>query len=31
MIEELERFFGGYDTLFDITPRTLANRRGANV
>jgi phosphoglycerate dehydrogenase-like enzyme len=29
MVDELERFFGGRDTLFDITPTTLANRRGA--
>jgi len=28
MVDELERFFGGRDTLFDITPSTLANRRG---
>ncbi len=28
MVDELERFFGGHDTLFDITPSTLANRRG---
>jgi D-3-phosphoglycerate dehydrogenase / 2-oxoglutarate reductase len=28
MVDELERFFGGHETLFDITPRTLANRRG---
>ena len=28
MVDELERFFAGHETLFDITPRTLANRRG---
>jgi phosphoglycerate dehydrogenase-like enzyme len=28
MVDELERFFAGHETLFDVTPRTLANRRG---
>jgi phosphoglycerate dehydrogenase-like enzyme len=28
MLDELERFFGGHETMFDITPRVLANRRG---
>jgi phosphoglycerate dehydrogenase-like enzyme len=28
MVDELERFFGGRETLYDITPATLANRRG---
>jgi phosphoglycerate dehydrogenase-like enzyme len=28
MVDELERLFAGHETLFDITPRTLANRRG---
>jgi phosphoglycerate dehydrogenase-like enzyme len=28
MIDELERFFNGHETLFDLTPRTLDNRRG---
>jgi phosphoglycerate dehydrogenase-like enzyme len=28
MLDELERFFGGHETLYDITPSTLANRRG---
>jgi D-3-phosphoglycerate dehydrogenase len=28
MVDELERFFAGHETLFDLTPRTLANRRG---
>lgn len=31
MVDELERFFSGHDTLFDITPSTLANRRGAQA
>jgi len=31
MVDELERYFAGYETLFDITPRTLANRRGLEV
>ena len=29
MVDELERFLGGYETLYDITSVTLANRRGA--
>jgi phosphoglycerate dehydrogenase-like enzyme len=28
MVDELERMLSGHDTLFDLTPRTLANRRG---
>jgi len=28
MVEELKRHFAGHDTLFDLTPRTLANRSG---
>jgi len=28
MVDELERFFGGHETLFDLTPRSMANRRG---
>jgi phosphoglycerate dehydrogenase-like enzyme len=28
MVDELERFFGGHETMFDLTPRVLANRRG---
>ena len=28
MLDELERFFGGDETLYDLTPRVLANRRG---
>jgi phosphoglycerate dehydrogenase-like enzyme len=29
MVDELKRFFGGHETLYDLTPRTMANRRGA--
>jgi phosphoglycerate dehydrogenase-like enzyme len=29
MVEELDRFFGGHKTYFDLTPRTLANRQGS--
>jgi D-3-phosphoglycerate dehydrogenase / 2-oxoglutarate reductase len=28
MVDELDRFFHGHETLYDLTPRTLANRRG---
>lgn len=28
MVDELERFFGGHETLFDLTPRSQANREG---
>lgn len=28
MVDELERHFAGHETLFDLTPRVLANRRG---
>lgn len=28
MVEELRRFFAGHETLYDLSPRTLANRRG---
>src|SRR5205085_7911251 len=28
VVDELERYFGGRETLFDITSSTLANRRG---
>lgn len=31
MVDELERYFGGRDTLYDITSTTLANRRGLAV
>ncbi len=30
MVDELDRFFHGHDTLFDLTPRSMANRRGAD-
>lgn len=29
MVDELDRFFAGHETLFDLTARSLANRRGA--
>lgn len=28
MVDELERFFQGHETYFDLTPRTRANRQG---
>ena len=28
MVDELERFFQGHQTYFDLTPRSMANRRG---
>lgn len=28
MVDELDRFFHGHETLYDLSPRTLANRRG---
>jgi phosphoglycerate dehydrogenase-like enzyme len=28
MVDELARFFAGHETLFDLTPRSLADRRG---
>jgi phosphoglycerate dehydrogenase-like enzyme len=28
MVTELERHFSGHQTLFDLTPATMANRRG---
>jgi phosphoglycerate dehydrogenase-like enzyme len=28
MVDELERFFGGHETLYDLTPQTRANRQG---
>src|SRR5262249_36009962 len=27
-VDELARFFAGHETLYDVLPRTLANRRG---
>lgn len=29
MVDEIERFVAGGETMFDLTPRVLANRRGA--
>ena len=29
MVEELDRFLHGHETLFDLTPRSLANRLGS--
>ena len=29
MVDELNRFFHGHETLFDLTPRSIANRRGS--
>ena len=29
MVDELERFFGGHEIWFDLTPRYRDNRRGA--
>ena len=29
MVDELERFFNGHETRFDLLPRTIANRTGA--
>jgi phosphoglycerate dehydrogenase-like enzyme len=31
MVDEFERFFNGHETRFDLTPRSLANRRGDDV
>ncbi len=31
MVDELDRFFHGYDTLFDLTPRSRANRTGEEI
>ncbi|MBI2940701.1 MAG: hypothetical protein HYY04_09725 [Chloroflexi bacterium] len=28
MVDELDRFFHGHETRFDLTPRVIANRRG---
>ena len=28
MVDELDRYFHGHETLYDLTPRTLANRFG---
>jgi phosphoglycerate dehydrogenase-like enzyme len=29
MVDEIERFTAGHETMFDLTPRVLANRRGS--
>jgi hypothetical protein len=31
MVDELDRFFHGHETLYDLTWRTLANRFGRPV
>ena len=31
MVDELERFFQGDEPLFELTPRSLANRRGSDT
>jgi phosphoglycerate dehydrogenase-like enzyme len=31
MVDELERFFHGHETLYDLSPRTLANRFGRPI
>ena len=31
MVDEMERFFSGHDTRYDLLPRTLANRSGGPV
>lgn len=31
MVDELDRFFHGHETLFDLTPRSIANRRGSEL
>ena len=30
MVDEFERFFNGHETQFDLTPRSVANRRGTD-
>ncbi len=30
MVDEFDRFFAGHETWFDLTPRTLANRKGSS-
>lgn len=30
MVDELDRFFHGHETYFDLTPRSRANRQGAD-
>jgi phosphoglycerate dehydrogenase-like enzyme len=31
MVDELGRYFGGHETLFDLTPRSLSDRRGGDL
>jgi phosphoglycerate dehydrogenase-like enzyme len=31
MVDELERFFGGHETRYDLSPRTVANRLGRQL
>jgi phosphoglycerate dehydrogenase-like enzyme len=31
MVDELDRFFHGHETLYDLLPRTLANRQGQPI
>ena len=31
MVDEMDRFFHGHETRFDLTPRSLANRRGGEL
>ena len=31
MVDELERFFQGYETYYNLTPRSLADRRGDEI
>jgi len=31
MVDELDRFVHGHETLFDLTPQSIANRRGGDV
>jgi hypothetical protein len=30
MVDELDRFFHGHETYFDLTPRSRANRQGVD-
>jgi hypothetical protein len=31
MVDEVERFFHGHETYFDLTPRSKANRTGTEM
>ncbi len=31
MVDEIERFFAGHETYFDLTPRSKANRKGLTI